>query len=69
MEIMFNFESLTVKVIWKIFDFYSRVSSQLTFFGSKSTIETNTKKNVNEICPKLTIKTPEQCHWLCTGKC
>ena len=69
MEIMFNFESLTVKVIWKNFDFYSRVSSQLTFICSKLTTETNTKKDVNEIYPKLTIKTPEQCHWHCTGKC
>ena len=26
----------------------------------------NTTK-MHEICPKLTIKTPEQCHWCCSG--
>ena len=44
---------------------YFKITTQLTFTYSNSTIETH--KRMCEICSKLTIKTPELCQQRCFG--
>ena len=46
-------------------DFKEGETTQLIFTCSKSTTETLEKRC--EICSKLTIKTPERCHWRRSG--
>ena len=44
--------------------YYNCLCSQQTFTCSKSTIKTLSRC---DICLKITMKTPEWCHWRCSG--
>ena len=48
----------------KNYSYYNCSCSQQTFTCSKSTIKTLSRC---EICLKITMKTPEWCHWRCSG--